>query len=86
MKEDYKQSEGDPHVKARLKQMRIERARRRMMQAVPKATVVVMNPTHYAVALRYEAGETPRPMCVAKGVDTPGPEDPRGGRGGRACR
>ena len=70
LKEDFRQSEGDPHVKARLKQLRAERARRRMMQAVPKATVVVMNPTHYAVALRYEAGETPAPECVAKGVDT----------------
>jgi flagellar biosynthetic protein FlhB len=40
-----------------------------MMQNVPKATVVVMNPTHYAIALRYEAGDTPAPLCVAKGVD-----------------
>ena len=69
LKEDYKQSEGDPHIKAKLKQIRFERAKRRMMQAVPTATVVVMNPTHYAVALRYEPGETPAPMCVAKGVD-----------------
>lgn len=69
LKEDYKQSEGDPHVKARLKQIRNERSRRRMMANVPKATVVVTNPTHYAVALRYEAGETPAPLCVAKGVD-----------------
>ncbi len=70
LKEDYKQSEGDPHVKARQKQIRMERARRRMMAAVPQATVVIMNPTHYAVALKYEAGETPAPMCVAKGVDS----------------
>ncbi len=70
LKEDFKQSEGDPHVRARQKQMRNERARRRMMQAVPNATVVVMNPTHFAVALKYDAGETPAPMCVAKGVDT----------------
>ena len=69
LKEDFRQSEGDPHVKARQRQIRTERARRRMIQAVPKATVVVMNPTHYAVALRYEAGETPAPECVAKGVD-----------------
>lgn len=69
LKEDYKQSEGDPHVKARLKQIRNERSRRRMMANVPNATVVVTNPTHYAVALRYEAGETPAPLCVAKGVD-----------------
>jgi len=70
LKEDYKQSEGDPHVKARQKQLRNERARRRMMQAVPTATVVVMNPTHYAVALKYDASETPAPLCVAKGLDS----------------
>ncbi|MFI4974507.1 MAG: flagellar biosynthesis protein FlhB [Caulobacterales bacterium] len=69
LREDFKQSEGDPHVKARLRQLRMERAKRRMIQAVPTATVVVANPTHYAVALRYEAGETPAPQCVAKGVD-----------------
>src|SRR5579872_5589938 len=69
LKEDFRQSEGDPHVRARLRQIRMERARRRMIQAVPKATVVVVNPTHYAVALRYEQGETPAPECVAKGVD-----------------
>jgi flagellar biosynthetic protein FlhB len=69
LKEDYKQTEGDPHVKAKLKQLRSERAKRRMMQNVSKATVVVMNPTHYAVALRYETGETAAPVCVAKGLD-----------------
>ena len=70
LKEDFKQSEGDPRIKARIRQLRNDRARRRMMQSVPKATVVVMNPTHYAVALRYEAGETPAPICVAKGLDS----------------
>ena len=70
LKEEYKQTEGDPHVKAKLKQIRIERSRQRMMQNVPKATVVVTNPTHYAVALRYEPGATPAPVCVAKGVDS----------------
>jgi flagellar biosynthetic protein FlhB len=70
VKEDFKQSEGDPHIKARQKQLRHSRARRRMIQAVPDATVVVMNPTHYAVALKYDAGETPAPMCVAKGMDS----------------
>lgn len=70
LKEDFKQSEGDPHVKARQKQLRSERARRRMMQAVPDATVVVMNPTHYAVALKYDQAETPAPTCVAKGLDS----------------
>ena len=70
IKEDFRQSEGDPHIRARLRQMRAERSRRRMMQAVPKATVVVMNPTHYAIALRYVAGETAAPQCVAKGIDS----------------
>ena len=69
LKEEFKNTEGDPHVKAKLKQIRFERSRQRMMQAVPKATVVVTNPTHYAVALRYEPGDTPAPICVAKGVD-----------------
>jgi flagellar biosynthetic protein FlhB len=69
VKDEFKQTDGDPHVKARLRQMRHERARRRMMQAVPGATVVVMNPTHYAVALKYDAQETPAPQCVAKGLD-----------------
>ncbi len=69
VKEEFKQSEGDPHVKARQRQLRLEKAKRRMIQQVPKATVVVVNPTHYAVALRYEQGQTPAPECVAKGVD-----------------
>ncbi len=70
LKEDYKQSEGDPHVKAKLKQIRAQRSRQRMMQNVPKATVVVTNPTHYSVALRYEPSEgDAAPVCVAKGVD-----------------
>jgi len=69
LKEEFKNTEGDPHVKARQKQIRAERARRRMMQAVPKATVVVMNPTHYAVALKYVQGEDDAPLCVAKGLD-----------------
>ena len=70
LKEDFKQSEGDPHVKAKLKQIRAQRSRQRMMQNVPKATVIVTNPTHYSVALRYEPGEgDPAPVCVAKGVD-----------------
>ena len=68
VKEDYKQSEGDPHIKAKLKQMRIERSKRRMMQAVPKASVIITNPTHYAVALQYDPGMA-APVCVAKGVD-----------------
>ncbi|CAN5220364.1 flagellar biosynthesis protein FlhB [soil metagenome] len=69
VKDEMKQSEGDPHIKGKQKQLRMQRARQRMMQAVPKATVVVMNPTHYAVALKYEQGENAAPICVAKGVD-----------------
>ena len=69
LKEDSRQSDGDPHVKARQRQIRTQRARQRMIQNVPKATVVVTNPTHYAIALRYEAGETEAPVCVAKGRD-----------------
>ena len=69
IKHESKDSEGDPHIKARLKQQRAARAKKRMIQSVPKATVVIMNPTHYAVALRYVQGETAAPVCVAKGMD-----------------
>ena len=70
MKEDFKQSEGDPHVKGKLRQIRMQRSRQRMMQAVPTATVIVTNPTHYSVALRYEPDQGDgAPICVAKGVD-----------------
>ncbi|MNH67957.1 Flagellar biosynthetic protein FlhB [compost metagenome] len=69
-KEDYKQTEGDPHVKGKLRQIRMQRSRQRMMQAVPTATVVITNPTHYSVALRYEPDQgDAAPICVAKGVD-----------------
>ncbi|HWV21737.1 MAG TPA: flagellar biosynthesis protein FlhB [Devosia sp.] len=67
-REEYKQMEGDPHVKGRIRQLRQEKARKRMMQAVPDATVVVTNPTHYAVALKYDKGMG-APKCVAKGAD-----------------
>jgi flagellar biosynthetic protein FlhB len=69
IKDEYKQTEGDPTVKAKIKQVRQERARRRMMAAVPEATVIIANPTHFAVALKYESGEMVAPVCVAKGVD-----------------
>lgn len=68
IKQEMKESEGNPEVKGKLKQLRIARSKKRMMAAVPKATVIVTNPTHYAVALRYEAGMA-APVCVAKGVD-----------------
>ncbi len=69
VREEHRQLEGDPHVKARLRQIRTERARQRMMQAVPEADVVVTNPTHYAVALKYEPEEMEAPRVVAKGQD-----------------
>ena len=69
IKEEMRQSEGDPIVRAKLRQIRQEKAKRRMLAAVPRASVVITNPTHYAVALRYEQGETPAPICLAKGVD-----------------
>jgi len=68
LKEEYKNTEGDPHVKGRLKQLRQVRMKKRMMAAVPKATVIITNPTHYAVALQYERGMD-APVCVAKGMD-----------------
>jgi flagellar biosynthesis protein FlhB len=68
IKEEFKQTEGDPKIKAKIRQIRHNRARKRMMSAVPKATVVVTNPTHFAVALHYERG-MPAPICVAKGAD-----------------
>jgi flagellar biosynthetic protein FlhB len=69
IKEEHRQSEGDPAIKAKVRQIRQERSRKRMMAAVPDATVVIMNPTHFAVALKYESGEMAAPVCVAKGVD-----------------
>jgi flagellar biosynthetic protein FlhB len=68
MKQEFKQSEGDPHIKGRLRQLRMARMKKRMMTAVPKASVIITNPTHYAVALSYERGMA-APICVAKGVD-----------------
>ena len=68
LKEEYKQTEGSPEIKGKIRQMRQARARKRMMAAVPKATVVVTNPTHYSVALQYEDGMG-APRVVAKGVD-----------------
>jgi flagellar biosynthetic protein FlhB len=68
LKEEFRQSEGDPAVKGKLKQMRQARMRKRMIAAVPKASVVITNPTHFAVALQYERGMA-APVCVAKGVD-----------------
>lgn len=69
IKREQKETDGDPRLKAKLKQIRTLRARRRMLAAVAKATVVVTNPTHYAVALTYDRGSKSAPKVVAKGVD-----------------
>lgn len=69
LKQEHREAEGDPKVKQRLRQLRIARSRRRMLQAVAKATVVVTNPTHYAVALSYRRGGQGAPRIVAKGMD-----------------
>jgi flagellar biosynthetic protein FlhB len=69
VKDEMKQTDGDPMVKARLRQIRMERARQRMMQAVPESTVVVTNPTHFAIALKYDHDEMDAPQVVAKGAD-----------------
>jgi flagellar biosynthesis protein FlhB len=69
LRDEHKQSEGDPQIKARIRQIRLERSRKRMIASIPGATVVITNPTHYAVALKYESGKMGAPVCVAKGVD-----------------
>jgi flagellar biosynthetic protein FlhB len=69
LRDEQKQTEGDPQIKARLRQLREQRARQRMMQAVPEADVVITNPTHYAVALKYDIKKMDAPQMVAKGVD-----------------
>ncbi|KIZ41663.1 MULTISPECIES: flagellar biosynthesis protein FlhB [Rhodopseudomonas] len=68
LKEEHKQAEGDPHIKGKLRQLRHERMRKRMMAGVPQASVIITNPTHFSVALKYERG-MPAPICVAKGQD-----------------
>ncbi|MBI1273119.1 MAG: flagellar biosynthesis protein FlhB [Alphaproteobacteria bacterium] len=69
VKDEYKQSEGDPMIKRRLARLRMEKARKRMMSQVPKADVVITNPTHYAIAMKYDVGRMNAPMVLAKGVD-----------------
>ncbi len=69
LKEELKQAEGDRMIKARLRSLRLDRSRKRMLSAVPRATMVVTNPTHYAVAMRYVRGEGGAPHVVAKGAD-----------------
>ena len=69
LKDELKQTEGDRLMKARLRSLRLDRSRKRMLAAVPKATMVVANPTHYAVAMRYVRAEGGAPIVLAKGVD-----------------
>ena len=70
IRDEHKDSEGDPHVKARIRKLRQERANTRMLAQIPRATVVVTNPTHFAVALRYAPEENMNaPIVVAKGAD-----------------
>jgi flagellar biosynthetic protein FlhB len=69
LKDEMKQAEGDPLVKARLRSLARDRARRRMITAVPRATMVIANPTHYAIALKYDRQEGGAPLVIAKGVD-----------------
>lgn len=69
VKEEFKQLEGNPEIKGKIKDMQRQRARARMMQAVPTADVIIRNPTHYAVALRYDPEKDNAPRLVAKGQD-----------------
>ena len=69
IKEEYKQTEGDPQIKGKIKEMQRKRAMSRMMQQVPQADVVIRNPTHFAVALRYHPNEDAAPIVLAKGQD-----------------
>ena len=69
VKDEYKNTEGNPEIKGKQKQRMQEASRRRMMQDVPKADVIITNPTHLAVALKYDAGEAKAPVVLAKGED-----------------
>lgn len=69
VKEEYKQTEGNPEIRARIRQKQRQMSMRRMIQEVPKADVIITNPTHFACALKYDAGESPAPVLVAKGQD-----------------
>jgi flagellar biosynthesis protein FlhB len=69
VREEFKETEGNPQIKARIRNLQRDAARRRMMQEVPKADVIVTNPTHYAVALRYSEDSMRAPRVIAKGVE-----------------
>ena len=84
LKDEFKRHRGDPKIKARIRQLRHERMKKRMMSAVPKATVVITNPTHFAVALQYERGMN-APICVAGGRRCAGAENPRSSQQNMTC-
>jgi len=69
VRKEQKETDGDPQIKARQRQLREAQSRRRMTQAVKEATVLIMNPTHFAVALKYESGVNNAPVCTGKGMD-----------------
>lgn len=69
VKDEYKDIEGDPKIKSKIKSIQIQMSKQRMMSNVPKADVVVTNPTHYAVAIKYDKNVAPAPIVVAKGID-----------------
>jgi len=69
IRDEYKETEGDPLIKMRFRQLRMQRVRQRMIQQVPKADVVIANPTHFAIALQYDPASMAAPLCLAKGVD-----------------
>ncbi|MDY4830827.1 MAG: EscU/YscU/HrcU family type III secretion system export apparatus switch protein, partial [Campylobacter sp.] len=69
VKDEYKQMDGDPQVKGRIRQLQREAAKKRMMQNIPAADVIITNPTHYAVALRYDKEKEDAPVVLAKGID-----------------
>ncbi len=70
IKDEYKQTEGDPQIKGHIRSMQQQRAKRRMMQSVPTADVVIKNPTHYAIAIKYDQEKNKAPRVIAKGIDS----------------
>jgi flagellar biosynthetic protein FlhB len=70
VRDEHKDSEGDPQMKAKRQEKRQELSRKRLIETVPQSTIILTNPTHYAVALKYVVGVDPAPICMAKGVDT----------------
>ncbi len=84
IKEEFKQTEGDPQIKGRIKELQRKMAQSRMMQKVPQADVVIRNPTHFAVALRYKADQDRAPRGAGQGTGSRGPAHRPGG-GGEPC-